>query len=144
MHFDPEHSLLLQVRGSKTIFSVPRDDPVVVQHQLDRYYDELPCAFHVMQQQAARFELIPGRGVYFPSFVPHWVETHGGMSVSFSVPFYTRYSEQSEYVNRVNKRLRRLRLSPRPPGQSATVDRAKATLLRSWTRVRGGREQLSA
>jgi cupin superfamily protein len=136
MHFDPEHSLLLQVRGAKTVWSVPRRDAAAVQRELDHYYDGVACAFSAMQREALRFELAPGRGVYFPSFVPHWVETHAGVSVSFSIPFYTRFSERAEYVNRVNTRLRKLRLTPRPPGASAPVDVAKATLLRSWTRLR--------
>src|SRR5690242_314354 len=101
MHFDPEHSFLLQMRGTKTVYSVPRLEPEAVQRELDRYYDGEPCAFDEMRGRAQHFELEPGIGVYFPSFVPHWVETHGGVSVSFSIPFYTRYSERAEYVNRV-------------------------------------------
>jgi hypothetical protein len=143
MHFDPEHSCLLQVRGSKTVYSVPRTEPAVIQRELDRYYDGLPCAFDTMQQEALRFELVPGAGVYFPSFVPHWVEAHAGVSVSFSIPFYTRFSERAEYVNRFNKRLRRLRLAPRPPGARVPVDVAKATLLRSWSRVHRPTESMS-
>jgi hypothetical protein len=139
MHFDPEHSFLLQVRGRKTVASVPRTDAAVVQRELDRYYDGAPCAFDAMQRQALHFDLEPGRGVYFPSFVPHWVETHAGVSVSFSIPFYTRFSERAEYVNRVNTRLRKLRLAPRPPGASTPVDVVKATMLRSWNRVREAR-----
>jgi hypothetical protein len=135
MHFDPEHSFLLQVRGDKTVFSVPRVDPDAIQRELDHYYDGEPCGFDSMQQSADRFELEPGDGVYLPSFVPHWVETRGGLSVSFSIPFYTRASERAEYTNRVNTRLRRLGVSPRPPGASTTVDRAKATLMRSWSHL---------
>jgi hypothetical protein len=136
MHFDPEHSFLLQVRGTKTVSSVPRHDAAGVQRELDHYYDGAPCAFDAMQRDALHFDLTPGHGVYFPSFVPHWVETHAGVSVSFSIPFYTRFSERAEYVNRVNTRLRKLRLAPRPPGASTRVDVAKATALRSWTRLR--------
>jgi hypothetical protein len=141
MHFDPEHSFLLQVRGAKTVSSVPRDDPAVVQRELDRYYDGEPCAFDAMKRAALQFDLTPGTGVYFPSFVPHWVEAHAGVSVSFSIPFYTVASERAEYVNRVNKRLRKLHLAPRPPGVSERVDEAKARLLRSWTRVRRPHER---
>ncbi|MDQ1520794.1 MAG: hypothetical protein QOI55_1867 [Actinomycetota bacterium] len=144
MHFDPEHSFLLQVRGSKTVYSVPRRDAGSVQRELDRYYDGAPCAFDAMQDEALRFDLVPGVGVYFPSFVPHWVEAHDGVSVSFSIPFYTQFSERAEYVNRVNKRLRKLRMSPRPPGTSPRLDAAKATLLRSWTKVRRPHERASA
>ena len=34
----------------------------------------------------------PGVGVYLPSYVPHWVETEAGVSVSFSIPFFTAYA----------------------------------------------------
>jgi hypothetical protein len=142
MHFDPEHSLLLQIRGRKTVYSVPRVDPETIQRELDRYYDGDVCDLVDLGQSADRFELGPGDGVYFPSFVPHWVSNHDGVSVSFSIPFYTRYSERAEYVNRVNKRLRRLGMSPNPPGRSKTSDVAKATLLRSWTKIHSPRERV--
>ena len=144
MHFDPEHSLLLQIRGQKTVSSVPRNEPAVIQHQLDRYYDGAPCDLADLQREADQFELRPGDGVYFPSFVPHWVQTYGGVSVSFSIPFYTRHSERAEYVNRVNTRLRKLGMSPSPPGRSKTSDVAKASLLRSWTKIRNARERVHA
>ena len=144
MHFDPEHSLLLQIAGRKTVYSVPRLEPETIQRELDRYYDDAACSFADMQQQADRFEIGPGEGVYLPSFVPHWVENHEGTSISFSIPFYTRASTRAEYVNRINRRLRRLGLSPRPPGRSWASDTAKVALLRSWTRMRAGRERQSA
>ena len=78
----------------------------------DRYYDDAACSFADMQQQADRFEIGPGEGVYLPTCVPHWVENHEGTSISFSIPFYTRASTLAEYVNRINRRLRRLGLSP--------------------------------
>ena len=38
------------------------------------------------------FVFHPGDGLYLPSFVPHWVEQTGAdASISFSIPFYTRY-----------------------------------------------------
>lgn len=144
MHFDPEHSFLLQVRGAKVVSSCPFADPAVRQSELDRYYDGQPCHFDEMASEAATFRITPGEGVYLPSFVPHWVETEAGISVSFSIPFYTAYCERAEYVNRVNKRLRQLRLSPRPPGGSETVDRAKATLFKSWGKLRKVRQKVSA
>jgi hypothetical protein len=144
MHFDPEHSFLLQIRGTKTVWSVPRVDAQAMQRELDHYYDGAACAFDAMRAHADRFELAPRAGVYFPSFVPHWVETHAGVSVSFSIPFYTRGTERAEYVNRVNKRLRRLHLSPRPPGESDAIDWTKAALLRSWTRLRARGEDTPA
>jgi hypothetical protein len=131
MHFDGEHSFLLQIRGHKTVHTVPRVEPEAIQHELDAYYDGRPCSFDRMQESAERFELGPGDGVYLPSFLPHWVSTGAAPSVSFSLPFYTRFSRRAEDVNRINKRLRRLGLSPRPPGSSEPIDQAKSALVRS-------------
>jgi hypothetical protein len=131
MHFDGEHSFLLQIRGRKTAHTVPRVEPKAIQLELDRYYDGKPCRFDRMREAAESFELGPGDGVYFPSFLPHWVSTGSEPSVSFSLPFYTDFSRRAEDVNRINKRLRRFGLSPRPPGASEPIDHAKARLLRS-------------
>jgi hypothetical protein len=135
MHFDPEHSFLLQVHGTKRVCSAPMSERDR-QRELAHYFDGQPCAFDSMAADCDEFVLEPGAGVYLPSFVPHWVEDTAGVSVSFSIPFYTRYCERTDQVHRVNKRLRRLHLSPRPPGASPAIDRAKASMLRSWTKLR--------
>jgi hypothetical protein len=138
MHFDPEHSFLLQIRGTKRICSAPMRDTESRVRELERYLDGEPCAFDVMESDCDVFTLGPGDGLYLPSFVPHWVEQTGtDESVSFSIPFYTEDCARADQVHRVNKRLRRLHLKPRPPGRSPGLDRTKAALLRSWTRLRG-------
>ena len=138
MHFDPEHSFLLQIQGTKRVCSAPMSDARARLRQLERYLDGEPCSFDAMALTCDTFVLHPGDGLYLPSFVPHWVEQTGDdASISFSIPFYTRYCQRADQVHRVNKRLRRVRLKPRPPGELPAVDRVKAALLRSWTRLRG-------
>ncbi len=97
-----------------------------------------------MQAVAEDFRLDAGAGVYLPSFVPHWVTTEAGISVSFSIPFYTEYSERAESVNRINRRLRKLHLSPRGPGRSEPVDRVKAAGFELWGKLRDARRKLPA
>jgi hypothetical protein len=143
MHFDGEHSFLLQIRGHKTVHTVPRVEPEAIQLELDRYYDGAPCSFDAMRESAERFEIGAGEGVYFPSFVPHWVTTGTSASVSFSLPFYTHFSRRAEDVNRINKRLRKLGLSPRPPGRSEPIDHAKAAVLRSMRALRSPFQNVS-
>ena len=86
----------------------------------------------------------PGVGVYLPSYVPHWVETEAGVSVSFSIPFFTAFAERAETVHRINRRMRKLHLSPRPPGASEALDRTKATAARSWEKLRDARRRQPA
>lgn len=144
MHFDPEHSFLLQIRGTKHVSVAAFDDDAVRQHQLDLYYDGEECDFAAMQEVAEDFTLESGVGVYLPSFVPHWVTTEAGISISFSIPFYTEFSERAESVNRINRRLRKLHLSPRGPGASEPVDCVKATSFELWGKLRERRSKLPA
>jgi cupin superfamily protein len=132
MHFDREHSFLLQVKGVKHVsVAAFQDEPAALQREFDRYVDGRECDFAAMQAVAETFTIEPGDGVYLPSYVPHWVETEAGISISFSIPFDTRYVQRAEGVIRINKRMRRLHLSPRPIGESERVDIAKAAVARS-------------
>jgi hypothetical protein len=97
-----------------------------------------------MQEVAEDFRIDRGVGVYLPSFVPDWVRTEAGVSVSFSIPFYTEFSKRAEFVNRINCRLRKLHLSPRPPGASEPVDRVKAAGFELWGRVRDVQRKVPA
>jgi len=144
MHFDPEHSFLLQVRGVKHVSVAAFEDDSIRQRELDRYYDSDECDFAAMEQVAEDFRLDAGVGVYLPSFVPHWVTTEAGVSVSFSIPFYTEFSERAESVNRINRRLRKMRMSPRGPGRSEPVDRVKAASFDLWGKLSDARRKLPA
>jgi hypothetical protein len=144
MHFDPEHSFLLQVRGVKHVSVAAFDDDSIRQRELDRYYDAEECDFAAMEEVAEDFRLDPGVGVYLPSFVPHWVTTEAGISISFSIPFYTEFSERAESVNRINRRLRKMRMSPRGPGRSEPVDRVKAASFDLWGKLSEARRKLPA
>ena len=145
MHFDVEHSFLLQVRGAKNVsVAAFDDDPGVLQRERNRYLDGVGCDFEAMEAVAETFRIRPGVGVYLPSYVPHWVETEAGVSISFSIPFYTAFCERAAIVHGINRRLRKLHLSPRPPGASEPVDKTKAAVARSWARLRDARHRLPA
>jgi hypothetical protein len=145
MHFDVEHSFLLQVRGTKHVHVAAfDDDPEALQRERSRYLDGAGCDFDAMTAAAETFTIDAGRGVYLPSYVPHWVETEAGASISFSIPFFTAFCRRAETVHRINRRLRRLHLSPRPPGASEPVDRTKEAVFRSWIALRDARRRRTA
>ena len=136
MHFDTEHSFLLQIRGTKNVSVAAFDrEPEVLHRERDRYIDGVGCDFAAMQDAAKTFRVGPGAGVYIPSYVPHWVATEAGISVSFSIPFFTTYCLRADTVYRINRRLRKLHLSPRQPGISEPIDRTKVAMARSWKKV---------
>jgi len=142
VHFDAEHSFLLQVRGVKHVSVSPLANESIRRRELERYYDKKPLDTDTIAAEATTLRMGAGEGVYIPSFLPHWVETEAGLSVSFSIPFYTAWTEKAESVNMINKQLRRVHLSPRPPGRSKGLDYAKTVAYRSGEALRRVRERM--
>ena len=67
--------------------------------------------------------------------MPHWVQNGPAASISLSITFRTPASLRAERVHSLNARLRRLKLSPKPPGGAAGRDRAKEIAyitMREW------------
>lgn len=133
-HVDPEHNLLLQVRGTKTMNVGAFPDIETEQRELERYYAGGFRNIPVLPASTQTFELEPGHGVYVPPNAPHWVENGPTVSVSFSITFRTPATQRAAQVHAVNARLRRLRISPAPPADRLS-DRAKATVWRSLRAV---------
>jgi hypothetical protein len=125
-HIDPEHNLLLQIRGSKTMVVGGFESPQAEQEEIERYYGGGHRNLPTMPADAQSFELNPGDGVYMPVHAPHMVKNGPEISVSFSITFYTEASERLGDLYSVNARLRKLGLKPSHPGQRPGADRLKA------------------
>jgi hypothetical protein len=139
VHFDPEHNFLLQIRGTKDIRVCEWDDRETELRELNRYHDGGHRNLDVMPKESKTFRLVPGYGVYVPPWRPHWVQNGNAVSISLSITFRTAGSERAERVHVINSRLRRLHLSPRPPGSSEPADRAKELVYLLHARVRGAK-----
>jgi hypothetical protein len=81
------------------------------------------------------FRMAPGDGVYVYPFAPHWVRNGPTPSVSLSITFRTAVSQRAEHVQHVNAKLRRLHLSPQPPGRSPPRDAFKAGVFAAASRL---------
>ena len=120
-HTDHEHNFLLQIRSLKYIHIGRFKDPLVGQLQAEKMFagvrnlDDLP-------DDPELFELNPGDGVYVPPCVPHWVNTGDTVSVSLSITFRTPVTERAGYVHSFNRHLRRLHVSPAPPGRRPVIE----------------------
>jgi hypothetical protein len=136
-HTDPEHNFLMQIRGTKEMnvgcFPDPETEQLVLEHALGgsghRNVDWEP-------HDPVRFDLRPGDGVYVHPHAPHWVQNGQQVSVSLSVTFATLESEDRRRIHSMNARLRRLGLSPAPPGHRPRLDRRKAACSRALGRLR--------
>ena len=139
VHFDPEHNFLLQIRGSKDMNICDWDSRESELQEFNRYHDGGHRNLASMPKKCTPYRLTPGGGVYVPPWRPHWVQNSGAVSISLSITFRTARSERAERVHVVNSKLRRLHLSPRPPGEMEWIDGAKERMYLLQRRVKSTR-----
>ena len=132
-HIDAEANFLLQLRGNKTVYVFDGSDrSVVPDTELEAFYTgDLNGARYRQDQQdsAQAIDFRPGAGVHVPVEWPHWVQNGSGISVSISINYDLRSNARRARVFRMNRKLRKVGISPASPGSSAWRDNGKATLI---------------
>jgi hypothetical protein len=135
-HIDPEHNFLLQIRSSKVMNAGKFPSVEEEQRELERYYRGGHRNIDWEPAGAQAFPLEPGDGVYMPPHAPHWVTSGPTVSVSLSVTFSTPETVRAARLHSANARLRKLKLAPRMPGESAAADRVKAVAFGAIDKVK--------
>lgn len=141
-HLDPEHNVLLQIRGRKTMMIVPGDESVVPPEKHEAYHvgghrnvpwkDEFEARGH-------KFELAPGDAVHVPLMWPHWVKNGPEPSISFSITWKSRWIYEEADVRGMNHLLRRIGVNPASPAPFPRRNSGKAYAYRA---IRKARSQL--
>ena len=130
-HFDIEHSLLMQVSGSKAVSFGHFATEESRRREIERYWDGSHGRIEDLPPELALYPLTPGRGVYIPPVEPHWVHNGPAISTSVTLTYFTAATERENMIDALNARLRSLHLTPRRPGQSPPVDAAKVAAMRA-------------
>lgn len=133
-HFDRHHNLLLQICGTKDVTVGQFEDLSVAQREIESHFGR-NHNLHELPENATTYHLEPGDGLYIPPYAFHWVKGGTDPSVSLSCGFRSPTSERAEKIHTCNIRLRRMGLSPSPPGRSELVDRAKAAVVQGRRRL---------
>src|SRR5215467_10619935 len=133
VHFDIEHSLLMQVSGSKTLSVGRFESDAVRRHEFDRYWDGSHGRIETLPPEVAAYTMTPGRGVYIPPGTPHWVHNGPEISLSMTLTYFTDATIRENRIENFNAHLRRRHMDPREPGRSAAVDTAKVCAMGMWT-----------
>ncbi|MGZ8335397.1 MAG: cupin-like domain-containing protein [Allosphingosinicella sp.] len=118
-HFDPEHNILLQIRGRKTMTVFPVSDPALASGEAHETFHNGGHRNLAWREEFAglgqAFDLEAGKAVYVPVKAPHWVLNGPEVSVSFSITWRSEWSYREEYARRMNALLRKAGIRPASP-----------------------------
>jgi len=133
VHFDIEHSLLMQVSGSKTVSIGSFESDAARRHEFNRYWNGSHGRIETLPPEEAAYTMTPGRAVYIPPGTPHWVHNGPDISLSVTLTYFTAATVRENRVENFNAHLRRRHLNPQEPGHSALADTAKVCAMGALT-----------
>jgi ribosomal protein L16 Arg81 hydroxylase len=121
-HFDPEHNILMQIQGSKTMTVFPAGNEVIVKAEAEELFHR--GEHHRNQPWKEEFAalgqaniLTPGDALYVPVKAPHWVKNGPEVSISLSVTWRSEWSYEEAYARGFNHLARAKGLNPKPPAR---------------------------
>lgn len=136
-HFDPEHNILLQLRGSKVMTQFPAGDPAYAPDEVhESYHTGGPRELKWRDELLAggrEFPLQPGEALFVPVMAPHFVRNGPEPSVSLSITWRSEWSFAEADARALNAVLRRAGIRPASTGRWPRRNRAKAL---GWRMVR--------
>lgn len=129
-HFDPEHNILLQMRGSKVMTMFPPSNPRFAPDEVHETYHRGGKRELVWDERFAAsglgFPLAPGDALYVPVMAPHYVNNGPEVSISLSITWRSDWSFAEADARALNGLLRQWGFTPKRPGRWPASNRNKA------------------
>ena len=139
-HFDPEHNILLQLRGRKTMTLFPAGDAEIADaRQHEAFHRGAHRNLPFRDEFAAKgtpLEIGPGQAIYVPVKAPHFVRNGPETSISFSVTWRSEWSYRESDAHGLNHLLRQAGLDPAPPARFPHQNHAKSFVYRAVNKAR--------
>ena len=135
-HFDPSAVFFCQIAGGK-IYHV-YSPTTLTEPELEQFYFRGMIDIAQVElnkrdpKQEHLFQLSAGMGLHQPQNAPHWVETRGDISVSYSFFFETIEARNISRTRGFNYYMRRAGAKPMPPGTRPRLDAFKADAMGVW------------
>lgn len=134
-HFDPEHNILLQLTGSKTMTQFPAGDARFAPDSVHESYHaggarELTWD-DSFKSHGREFPLTAGEALFVPVMAPHFVRNGPQSSISLSITWRSEWSFAEADARGFNRMLRKLGMAPQPPGRFPKSNRGKALAYRA-------------
>jgi hypothetical protein len=139
-HFDPEHNILMQLRGSKTMTVFPAGDDEIADARLHEAFHKgahrnLPFR-DAFAAKGKPLEIGPGQAIYVPVKAPHFVKNGPETSISFSVTWRSEWSYRESDAHGLNHLLRKAGIDPAPPARFPHQNHAKSIAYRAVEKAR--------
>jgi len=133
-HFDPEHNILLQISGSKTMTQFPAGDAHFAADIVHENYHgggarELQWK-DTLAASGQEFTLSPGDAVFVPVMAPHFVRNGPVSSISLSITWRSKWSFAEAEARGFNRLLRKAGLKPAAPARWPNMNRGKSLAFR--------------
>ncbi|WP_442969012.1 cupin-like domain-containing protein [Qipengyuania sp. Mu-71] len=140
-HFDPEHNILLQVKGTKVMTQFPAGDTRYAPDTVHESYHlggprELPWD-ESLRSGGLAIALEPGEAVYVPVMAPHFVRNGSEPSLSLSITWRSEWSYAEAGARCFNGLVRKLGITPAPPRRWPARNTAKSLAFRAWRKAFG-------
>ncbi len=133
-HFDPEHNILLQIRGTKVMTQFPAGDTRFVPDAAhETYHSGGPRELKwddAMLAHGKEFPLTPGEALFVPVMAPHFVKNGPSPSVSLSITWRSEWSYRESDARIFNAMLRGRGFTPKAPGRFPHQNYTKAYAFR--------------
>ena len=135
-HFDPSAVFFCQIMGDKTYHLY--SPTALTEPELEQFY--FRGLIDIAQVELAKrdpkqehvFQLSAGKGLHQSQNAPHWVETRGDISVSYSFFFETAGARKVSRTRGFNYYMRKAGAEPTPPGARPRLDAFKADAMGVW------------
>lgn len=140
-HFDPEHNILLQLRGWKTMTVFPAGDPRFAPSEAHEAYHSgggprnLPWD-ESFAAHGVDFRLTPGEAIFVPVMAPHYVRNGDKPSISLSITWRSEWSFAETDAHAMNSVLRKFGFNPRPPKRYPVNNNAKSFTWRALRKLK--------
>lgn len=139
-HFDPEHNILMQLRGAKAMTVFPADDEAIVAGvEHERFHlgghRNLPWRDEIAVKGRV-FDLTAGEAIYVPVKAPHWVQNGPAVSISLSITWRSEWSYMEADARGLNALLRGVGIRTSAPRRYPHRNLAKSVGYRAIRKLR--------
>ena len=138
-HFDPEHNILLQIRGSKVMTQFPAGNPRFAPDEVHEAYHTGGARELTWRDELAaggtEFALSARQALFVPVMAPHFVRNGPEPSVSLSITWRSEWSFAEADARAFNAVLRRIGIRPASTGRWPHGNAAKALAWRMLRKI---------